>query len=60
MKKTASKMSSTIIEHGTSRRLFLIGSDMFDDHQLIEFLISDTSHDEELVQPTPDSHQQPT
>ena len=32
--------------------------DMVDDHQLFEFLINDTAHDEELVQPTSDSHQQ--
>ena len=38
---------------------FWIGGDMVDDHQLFEFLMNDTAHDEELVQPTPDAHQQP-
>jgi len=38
---------------------FWIGGDMVDDFQLFEFLTNDTSHDEELVQPTPDFRQQP-
>jgi len=41
------------------KTFFWIGGNMVDDHQLFEFLIDDTTHDEELVKPTPDSHQQP-
>jgi len=38
---------------------FWIGGNMVDHPQLFDFLMNDTAHDEELVQPTLDSHQQP-